>query len=147
MEASKSVRQLLREKGQGTQVVSPHATVLDALRTMAEHDIGALVVTDEDEVVGMFSERDYARKVILHGKASRDTPVRDVMTPHVITVDPSQTMSDCMSVMTEHRVRHLPVVEEQKLLGVVSIGDVVKAVMAEQHFLIDQLQSYIRGTR
>lgn len=147
MEASKSVRQLLREKGGATHVVGPEATVLEALEAMAKHDIGALVVTDDTRLVGMFSERDYARKVILRGKASRDTPIADVMTTSVITVEPGSSMGDCMRLMTDHRIRHLPVVDDGALLGVVSIGDVVKAVMAEQEFMIEQLETYIRGAR
>lgn len=147
MEASKSVRQLLTDKGGEVYAIGPDATVFEALEKMATHDIGALIVTEGDRVVGIFSERDYARKVILRGKASRDTPVREIMTSHVIDVAPEQRMEDCMRLMTEHRIRHLPVMDDGRLVGVVSIGDVVKAVMAEQRFLIEQMESYIRGAR
>ncbi|MEJ2667315.1 MAG: CBS domain-containing protein, partial [Deinococcales bacterium] len=107
---------------------------------------GALMVMKNDALVGMFSERDYARKVILHGRASRDTAVHDVMSDHVVTVSPEKTVVDCMLLMTEHHIRHLPVVEQERILGLVSIGDVVKAIMSEQSFLIDQLQNYIQGS-
>lgn len=147
MEASKSVRQLLTDKGGDVRTIAPDATVFEALEKMAAHDIGALIVAEGDRVVGVFSERDYARKVILRGKASRDTPVRDIMTSQVIDVTPEQRMEDCMRLMTERRIRHLPVMDDGRLVGVVSIGDVVKAVMAEQRFLIEQMESYIRGAR
>lgn len=145
MEASTTVRQLLRSKGGPLRTTFPGATVFEALEAMARHDVGALVVTEDERLVGIFSERDYARKVILRGKASRDVPVRDVMTTEVVTVAPERTVADCMALMTERRIRHLPVLEGEALLGIVSIGDVVKAVMEEQRFLIEQLENYIRG--
>lgn len=147
MEASRSVRQLLTDKGREVHTIAPGATVFEALEKMASFDIGALIVTEGERVVGIFSERDYARKVILRGKASRDTAVRDIMTSDVIDIDPAKRMEDCMRLMTEHRIRHLPVTEDGRLVGVVSIGDVVKAVMAEQRFLIEQLEDYIRNAR
>lgn len=146
MEANKPVRQILQVKGSRVHTVPPDSTVYEAMQAMAEHDIGALVVTEGDAIVGIFSERDYARKVILRGKASRDTMVRDVMTERVVTVEPAKTTGECMSLMTHHRIRHLPVVENGALVGIVSIGDVVKSVMEEQRFLIDQLENYIRGS-
>jgi CBS domain-containing protein len=145
MYASKLVEQLLGEKGRQVHAVQPDSTVFEALEAMAKHNIGALAVTQHGRLVGMFSERDYARKVILKGRASRDTPVRDNMTASVITVTPKHTMAQCMQLITDHRIRHLPVVENDELLGMVSVGDVVKTVMAEQLFMIEQLEGYIRG--
>ena len=146
MQANTPVRQLLAAKPNQIHTVAPDTSVFEALERMARHDIGALVVVQEGDVVGMFSERDYARKVILQGRASRETRVRDIMTSEVLTVEPSRTTGDCMQLMTDRRVRHLPVLEDGRLVGLVSIGDVVKAVMAEQVFMIEQLESYIRGT-
>ena len=143
MQARRTVRQLVHDKGVAVYTVSPDETVFRALEVMAEHDVGALVVVDEGAVVGVFSERDYARKVILLGRGSRDLAVRVVMSGDVVTVGPEQTVADCMRLMTDNRVRHLPVVEDDRLVGIVSIGDVVKAVMSEQEFLIEQLQEYI----
>ncbi|HEX7000534.1 MAG TPA: CBS domain-containing protein [Trueperaceae bacterium] len=145
MQARRTVRQLVHDKGVAVYTVSPDDTVFRALEVMAEHDVGALVVVDDGTVVGVFSERDYARKVILLGRGSRDLEVRVVMTGQVVTVGPEQTVVDCMRLMTDHRVRHLPVLEDGRLAGIVSIGDVVKAVMSEQEFLIEQLQEYISG--
>lgn len=145
MEATTNVRQLLQGKGSQIWSVAPGDSVFQALELMAEKNVGALVVMDGDALVGMFSERDYARKIILLGRASRDTAVRDVMSSHVVTVEVDKTVADCMVSMTEHRIRHLPVVDGDRLVGLVSIGDVVKAIMSEQSFLIDQLQNYIQG--
>jgi CBS domain-containing protein len=119
--------------------------VLAALGIMAEHDIGAVLVLEGDEVAGILTERDYARKVVLAGRSSKDSPVRAVMTADVVCVPPSHTVADCMAVMTERRVRHLPVVEGGRLVGVVSIGDLVKATIDEQEFTINQLKNYIAG--
>lgn len=145
MKANTPVRQLLAAKPNGIHTIGPDASVFEALESMARHDIGALVVVQDEAVVGMFSERDYARKVILQGRASRETRVRDIMTPEVTSVEPSRTTGDCMHLMTDRRVRHLPVLEDGRLVGLVSIGDVVKAVMSEQAFMIEQLEGYIRG--
>ena len=145
MHVRRTVRQLLQDKGHAVWSIHPDETVFEALRVMADKDVGSLVVVDGADVVGIFSERDYARKVILHGYASRDLKVRAIMTSDLVTVGPDQTLADCMRLMTDHRVRHLPVIEDGAQVGVISIGDVVKAVMAEQEFLIDQLQSYIGG--
>lgn len=147
MQVRRTVRQLLQEKGFAVWSISPEATVFEALQQMAEKNVGSLVVVERGEPVGIFSERDYARKVILHGHASRELEVRAVMSDGLVTVGPEQNLSDCMRLMTDHRVRHLPVLEDGRQIGVISIGDVVKAVMAEQEFLIEQLQSYISGTR
>jgi CBS domain-containing protein len=114
---------------------------------MAEHNVGAILVTRSDELLGVFSERDYARKVILQGKSSRETALSEIMSSPVASVGPDQTIQDCMTMMTEQRIRHLPVIEEGALVGLVSIGDVVKAVIAEQEFLIGQLEKYISGGR
>ncbi|GAB4273768.1 MAG: CBS domain-containing protein [Candidatus Promineifilaceae bacterium] len=138
-----TVQDILQAKGHDVITISPEATVYAALERLAEYDIGALVVTAENEVVGIFSERDYARKIVLHGRDSRDTAVRDIMTEEVVCVRPNQSVEKCMAIMTEKRIRHLPVLVEGKLAGVVSIGDVVKAIMREQQVLIDHLQDYI----
>ncbi len=145
VDSSTRVEQLLAGKGRQVHTISPEASVLEALERMAEHNVGALAVTQSAELVGMFSERDYARKVILKGRASRDTPVGDSMTAKVITVTPTDDMSHCMQLMTDHRIRHLPVLEDGRLVGLISVGDVVKAVMEEQRFMIEQLESYIRS--
>jgi CBS domain-containing protein len=136
---------ILRLKGQTVHAVRPDDTVLAALGVMAEHDIGAVLVLDGDEVVGILTERDYARKVALVGRASKDSPVRAIMTAEVVCVPPSHTVENCMTVMTERRVRHLPVVEGRRVVGLVSIGDLVKATIDEQEFTINQLKSYIAG--
>ncbi len=142
----KTVRELLGRKGNSVFTAEPDTTVFEALEEMAKRDVGALVVLDpEGEVAGLVSERDYARKVILRGKVSRDTPVRDIMTTEVICVSSQQNVDACMKLMTEHRIRHLPVVENGQLAGLISIGDVVKAVIEDQQFTIEQLQHYIRG--
>jgi CBS domain-containing protein len=141
----KTVRQLLEGKRHKLITISPEATVYEALQTMSEHDVGALVVMESERLVGIFSERDYARKIILHGKSSKDTLVREIMTGKVVVVRPSQTVEDCMALMTDKRVRHLPVFEESRIIGVVSIGDVVKEMLSEQKFIIQQLESYIMG--
>lgn len=143
----KTVAQLLRAKGHEVFSVSPETTVFAALQLMAEKNVGALIVLEGGRVVGIFSERDYARKVILKGKSSRETPVREIMSPRVLYVRPEQTIEECMALMTNKRVRHLPVLEEDRLVGVISIGDVVKAIISEQEFMIEQLQNYITGER
>ncbi len=125
--------------------ITPGATVLEALHIMAERHIGALVVLEEGRVVGILSERDYARKVALMERSSYNTEVRDIMTHDVLTVSSKATIEQCMSIMTERRLRHLPVVDEGKLLGMVSIGDLVKAIITNQQSKIDQLEQYIRG--
>jgi CBS domain-containing protein len=134
---------LTKKKGPGIIAVSPASTVFEALQTLAEKNIGAVLVLDGARLVGILSERDYARQVILKGKASKDTPVREIMTTSVVCVHPEQTIEECMALMTDKRFRHLPVLADDRLLGVLSIGDVVKALLDEQQFRIEQLESYI----
>ena len=143
----KSIRHCLNTKGHTIWTIHPDASVFEALRLMADKDIGALLVMERDTLAGIFSERDYARKVILQGKTSKDTPVREIMTYKVIYVDINQSIEDCMVLMTEKHIRHLPVLDENKLVGVVSIGDIVKEIIAEQEFVIEQLENYITGER
>ena len=140
----KTVRQLLQLKGAGVISIAPEASVLEALKLMAERDVGALIVLDGDRLVGMLSERDYARKIILHGKSSKETTIREIMTDKVFHVEPSQTVEQCMQLMTERHIRHLPVLEGDKVVGVISIGDAVKEVISEQQFTIKQLVDYIK---
>jgi len=139
----KTLKQMLEVKGRDVYTITPDARVLDALRMMAEKSVGALIVTDGGRIAGVISERDYARKVILHGKSSHELQVRDIMTSKVITVHPGQTVEECMALMTEKRIRHLPVTEGERLIGVLSIGDLVKEVIAEQQQTIRELESYI----
>ena len=141
----KSLKQLLSAKGSQVYSIRPDAKVIEALQLMAQKDVGALVVMEGDELVGILSERDYARKVILLGRSSQDVPVREIMTPGVITVDPSVSVEECMALVTRKRIRHLPVCEDGTLIGVVSIGDLVKEVIAEQEQTIKQLESYIHS--
>lgn len=141
----KLVRELLADKGSEVWRIGPEASVYQALEQIADKDIGALLVMDDDRVAGLITERDYARKVVLAGRSSRDTPVRDVMSAQVLTVRPDQTVEDCMALMTGRRVRHLPVMDGERLCGLVSIGDLVKALIAEQQHIIDQLETYISG--
>jgi CBS domain-containing protein len=142
-----TVRQILQNKGQQVWSISPSASVFEALQLMAAKDIGALVVVEADRLVGIFSERDYARKVILHGKTSRETQVGEVMTARVAFIRPGQTTEECMALMTEKHIRHLPVMEGERLIGLIPIGDVVKAVISNQEFVISQLENYISGER
>lgn len=138
-----SIRDILRHKGTKIWSAAPEETVLEAIRRMAEHGLGALLVMDGDELVGLFSERDYSRKVILQGLRSQDTPVRDVMSTAVITISPDESVQEGLTIMTEKFIRHLPVTDDSGVIGVVSIGDLVKAVIDEQQKLIDQLEHYI----
>jgi CBS domain-containing protein len=140
-----TVAQLLGQKPRAIYSVAPDAPVLEAIRLMAEHSIGALLVMKGQKLDGIVSERDYARKVILMGRSSADTPVRDIMSAPVVTVQPETTVEKCMQLMTERRVRHLPVTEAGRVVGMVSIGDLVKAVIAEQQQQIEQLESYIHS--
>ena len=139
------VRHLLANKKSSLFTIGPDAPVLEAVRSMAEHGVGALLVMSGGELAGIVSERDYARKVVLHGRASADTPVAQIMSSPVITVAPETTVQHCMVLMTERRIRHLPVVEAGRVIGVVSIGDLVKSVIEEQQRTIEQLESYIHG--
>ena len=140
-----TVRQVLQSKSSEVWSVVPKATVFDALRIMAEKDIGGVLVIRDRELVEIFSERDYARKVILEGKASKDTPVSEIMTKSVLYVTTETTIEECMALMTAKHVRHLPVLENDQLVGIVTIGDVVKKIISEQRFTIHQLEKYITG--
>lgn len=138
--------QILKSKSDKTiYSTTPTASVFDAVKLMAEKSIGALVVMEGDAVVGVVTERDYARKIVLMARSSKETPVREIMTSAVICVSPERTSEECMALMTERRVRHLPVMDNGKLIGVISIGDLVKDVISEQKFIIQQLEQYIAG--
>ncbi len=141
----KTVTQLLEAKGREVHTIGPDARVIDALKLMADKDVGALVVTEGAKISGIISERDYARKVILQGKSSHDLAVREIMTARVVTVQTRHTVEECMALMTEKRIRHLPVTDGERLIGVLSIGDLVKEVIAEQEATIRQLESYIHS--
>lgn len=139
----RTVRQLLEAKSPSTQTIAPDAPVLDALRLMAEHGIGAVLVMEGPHLVGILSERDYARKVVLHGRSSADTPVRDIMSVDVVTAALLDSSDTCMQLMTDRRIRHLPVMDGGVVVGIVSIGDLVKAVIEDQQAELDSLQRYI----
>lgn len=139
----KTVAQVLEKKAQEVISVSPESSVYDALAQMAERQVGAVLVLEQGTLVGILSERDYARKVVLLGKTSRDTTVREIMTDRVVCVRPTHTLDECMALMTDKRVRHLPVLDARRVAGVISIGDVVKEMIAEQKFIIEQLEHYI----
>jgi CBS domain-containing protein len=139
----RTVRQLLEAKSAEVHSIGPDAPVIDAIRLMAERRIGALLVMEGSRLAGILSERDYARKVVLQGRSSKDTPVRDIMTAQVITVAPQDSADRCMQLVTDSRIRHLPVLEGDQVVGVVSIGDLVKAVIADQRQELDHLQRYI----
>jgi CBS domain-containing protein len=139
------VDQLLKKKGRQVWSISPDASVYEAIELMSLKEIGSLMVVEDSKLVGVVSERDYARNVILKGRSSRDTRVGDIMMTKILYARPDQTVEECMEIMTEKRVRHLPVMDGDRLLGVVSIGDLVKAVISEQQFMIKQLEQYISG--
>jgi CBS domain-containing protein len=141
----KTVREILAGKGSVIWSIQPDATVFEALQTMADNDVGALIVLDGETVAGVLSERDYARKVILHGRSSKELKVKEIMSSKVYFVKPEQNIEDCMALFTNKRVRHLPVLDNDILRGIISIGDVVKAVIAEQEFTIKHLENYITG--
>ena len=141
----KTIRHILKQKGKEIWSISPTLTVFEALRIMAEKDIGAMPVMDGKKLVGIFSERDYARKVILRGKASKDVLVSDIMSTHLVTVTPDQTNEQALELMTEKHVRHLPVVQEKKMIGFISIGDLVKSIIEEQNLAIDKLGKHIQN--
>ncbi len=142
----KRVDQLLHEKGADFWSVIPEATVFKALELMAEKNIGAVLVMEGDHLAGIFSERDYARKVALVGRSSKDIPVQQIMTSKVVCVRPEQSIEECMALMSNKHIRHLPVIEGDRVVGVISVGDVVKALVSEQEFIISQLEHYITGT-
>jgi CBS domain-containing protein len=139
------VKHLLEGNGDAIFAIAPNSPVLDAIRLMAEKSVGALLVMDEQKLAGIVSERDYARKVILKGRSSKDTPVSEIMSSPVLTVAPNDTINHCMKQVTEHRIRHLPVVENQRVVGMLSIGDLVKAVIDDQAEQLEHLQKYIAG--
>lgn len=141
----KTVAQLLQTKSPELYTIEPTASVLDAIKIMAQEKIGALLVMENEKLRGIITERDYARKVILEGKSSHDTPVEEIMTPKAICARPNQNIEECMAVITEKRVRHLPVIEDNRVVGIISIGDLVKAIIEEQQFIIEQLEHYISG--
>ena len=141
----KTVKQLLDGKGHDVWSISPEASVFEAIELMADKQIGALMVMEDDRPLGIVTERDYARKVILKGRLSKGTRIGQIMTTRVISARPAQTVEECMALMTERRVRHLPVMEGEQLVGMLSIGDLVKAIFAEQQFVIEQLEHYING--
>ncbi len=145
MTSKEAVRSILAAKGSAVWSVPADTSVYDAVLLMAEKDVGALVVTAGGKLAGMFSERDYARRVILHGKSSREALVREIMSSPVVTVSPEETVDECMRIMTHHRIRHLPVVEGEELAGVISIGDLVNWIISAQAATIHQLSSYIAG--
>jgi CBS domain-containing protein len=140
-----TVQQLLTEKGPQVFAVDPESTVFEAIKKMADENVGCLVVCERDKPVGIITERHYARNVVLRGRGSPTTKVRDIMDTGVLYARPDQTVEECMAVMTDRRVRHLPVLEEGKLVGIISIGDLVKAIISDQQFLIEQLVQYIHG--
>ena len=142
---STTVKEILAGKSSEILGVTPETTIYDALDLMARRDISAVLVLEGERLVGIFTERDYARKVVLRGKSSRETKIGELMTQNLLTISPAQTVDDVMSMMTENRFRHLPVVERGQLIGIVTIGDAVRAVMAEQRKTIEQLSSYISG--
>lgn len=138
-----TVRGLIDRKGSHVWSVAPDDSVLDAIRLMAEKGIGAVLVLDRDTLVGIMSERDYARQVILKGRASRNTPVRDIMTANVVSITPADRVEDCLALMTNRRIRHLPVLEDRRVVGIVSIGDLVRVIIDEQRSTIEQLTAYV----
>jgi CBS domain-containing protein len=140
-----TIGEILHNKGTGVWSIVPEATVYEAIKLMAEKNIGALLVTDKGRLIGIISERDYTRKVALRGKSSRQTSVREILSGQVINVTPAHTVEDCMRLMTDHRVRHLPVLEGDRIVGVVSIGDLVNYIISAQTSTIHQLQTYITG--
>lgn len=143
----RTVRYVLRKKGHNVWTISPDATVFEALQLMDQKAVGSLVVIEAGQMVGIFTERDYARKLILRGKFSKDTVVREVMVQQVIAVHPDQAIEECMALMTDRRVRHLPVIEHGQLIGLISIGDLVKDIIEDQEFMIGQLENFIMDRR
>lgn len=145
MNPNATVNEILGYKGHNAWCVSPEATVFDAIQLMADKNVGALLVTHENKLVGILSERDYTRKVVLKGKSSRETAVREILSGQVVQVSPETTVEECLHLMTDHRIRHLPVLDGEKIVGVVSIGDLVNWIISAQSSTIHQLQTYISG--
>jgi CBS domain-containing protein len=140
-----NVRDIIKAKNHPLVTITQYITVYEALKQMVDHNIGALLVTDENKLIGIFTERDYARKVILLGKTSKELLISEVMTDNLITITPDDSVEDCMQLMTNKFIRHLPVIENNELFGIVSIGDVVKYIINEQKFIIEHLEHYIKG--
>jgi CBS domain-containing protein len=140
-----TVRHILDQKGNNIWSIHPDATVFDAIAKMAEKDVGSLIVMDGDEIVGIITERHYARNVVLKGKTSPTTKIRDIMERHVIFATPEQSVEQCMAIMSEKRIRHLPVLHGKQVIGIISIGDLVKSIIGDQEFTIEQLVHYIQG--
>jgi CBS domain-containing protein len=145
MNPNAAISDILSRKGGAAWSISPDATVFEAIQLMADKNVGAVLVTDQGKLVGIISERDYTRKVVLKGKASKSTAVREILSSHVIHVSPAQTVEECLRLMTDHHIRHLPVLEGDKIVGVISIGDLVNWVISAQQTAISQLQTYITG--
>ena len=145
MNPNATVSEILNQKGSNAWSISPNATVFEAIQMLADKNVGALLVTEGDKLVGIISERDYTRKVVLKGRSSRDTAVKEILSGRVIHVQPSQTIEECMRLMTGHHIRHLPVLDGEKIVGVVSIGDLVNWIISAQSSTIQQLQTYIAG--
>ncbi len=143
----RTVKDILREKGATVYTIAPDRTVFEALQMMAEKNVGALMVTDDETVVGLISERDYARKIVLKDKTSRGVAVSEIMTREMIRIDPHENVEGCMELMTDNRVRHLPVFENDRLVGMVSIGDIVKTIIQHKEEIIEQLEDFIKGKR
>ena len=143
----RTVNDILQEKGAEVYSISPDAKVYDALQMMADKNVGALMVIENDTTMGLVSERDYARKIVLKGKLSRDVPVRNIMTTEMVCVHPNEDVERCMELMTNKRVRHLPVFDGDRLMGLVSIGDIVKTIIRHKEEIIEQLENYIKGKR
>ncbi len=141
----KRIQTLLKKKGYDVWRIAPDASVYDAIHLMAEKGVGALIVMDGQKLVGVISERDYARKIILEGRSSENTKISEIMSAEVITVGPDSRIEECMAMMTERRIRHLPVLDGDELIGVISLGDLVKYIIAEQQFVIEQMERYIAG--
>ena len=140
-----TIKHVLDNKGHDVQSISPDASVFEALKAMAEHDIGSLAVLENDKLVGIITERHYSREIVLKGKTSSATRVRDIMSTRVVCARPEQSVEECMAIMTARAVRHLPVIEHERIVGIVSIGDMVKGVIGDQKFIIEQLEHYIHG--
>ena len=141
-----TIEQLLNNKDDQIWSVEPKTSIFEALIIMSDKEIGALLVIEDEKLVGIFSERDYARKVILKGKSSKNTQVGELMTKKVLYIDPEKTINDCMAIMTDKHIRHLPVIENDKVIGMVTIGDVINQIISEQEFTIQHLENYITGT-
>jgi CBS domain-containing protein len=145
MNPNGTISEILNHKGTTVWSISPDATVFEAILMMTEKNVGALLVTEKGKLVGIVSERDYTRKVVIKGKASKTTAVREILSSHVISVSPSHTVEECMRLMTDHHFRHLPVLDGEKVVGIISIGDLVNWIISAQHTTISQLQTYITG--